>query len=332
MKQLFIAWVPFQRRSISMRNYFDYELRFLSFAFKNRFFRPLEYIFKAWKTLLLFLLQQPQTIWIQLPPTLLLHIAHLYKILFNRKVRIIADCHNATFRCPWINIPGTVTLLNKCNLVIIHNDSLQELAVANGINYKHLYVLEDPPALVENGSIQNQELFPHPWVLCPCSFNADEPIEAILGAARFAPDITFVLTGKATRAKGIHDLNNIPPNVKLPGFLPKSEFDKLLCDADIVLGLTKLDGIQLSVANEAVGAGKPMVIANTNLLKKLFYKGAIYVDAFSSKSIAQGCREALIRKDELTKEVHELMSERNEKWLLQAAKLEYSFSSNTLLI
>jgi hypothetical protein len=322
MKQLFIAWVPFQRRSISMQSHFGYELEFLSFAFKNRLLRPLEYILKAGKTLTLFLRQQPQTIWVQLPPTPILYLAHLYKVFFDRQVKIIADCHNATFRSPWISFPGTVALLNSCDIVLIHNDSVKEQAMANGVNCKDLYVLEDPPALVERVTTQNQELFPHPWILCPCSFNRDEPIEAVLDAARLTPEITFVLTGKTSRAKGIHDLSNIPPNVNLPGFLLESEFDSLLCNADVILGLTKLDNIQLSVANEAVGASKPMVLANTEILKKLFHKGVIYVDAFDPKSIAQGCREALLNKYKLTKEVSELILERKERWLAQASQVD----------
>ncbi len=197
VRQLFIAWVPFQRRSISMKSYFGYDLEFLSFAFKNRLLRPLEYILKAWKTLKLFLLQRPQTIWVQLPPTPLLHLAHLYKKFFSQQVKIIADCHNATFRSPWINFPGTVALLNRCDLVVIHNDSVKEQAVANGVSCEHLYVLEDPPALIEDMTIQNQELFHHPWILCPCSFNQDEPIQAILDADSFSSRNYFCADGKS---------------------------------------------------------------------------------------------------------------------------------------
>ena len=304
-----------------MQSHFGYKLEFLSFSFKNRLLRPLEYILKAWKTLMLFLHEQPQAIWVQLPPTPLLHVAHLYKVFFNHQVRIIADCHNATFRPPWVTFPGTVALLNRCDLVLIHNDSVKEQAMVNGVDCENLYVLEDPPAVVEN-NIVHQELFTHPWILCPCSFNQDEPIQAIFDAARLAPEITFILTGKTSRAKGIHNLSNIPSNVNLPGFLPKSEFDSLLWNTDVILGLTKLDGIQLSVANEAVGAGKPMVLANTKILQKLFHKGAIYVNALEPQSIAQGCKEALLKQDELIQGINELISERKELWLVQASKLD----------
>ncbi|MBU7583975.1 MAG: glycosyltransferase [Nostoc sp. TH1S01] len=322
MKQLFIAWVPFQRRPLSMQSYFGYEIEFLSFAFNTRLLRPLEYLLKAWKTLNLFIRQQPHVIWVQLPPTPLLHLAHLYKVFLNQKVIIIADCHNPTFLSPWINFPGTVSLLNRCDLVLIHNHAVKEPAFINGVKNQVLYVLETLPASTEDSKISNQKLFSYPWILCPCSFDQDESIEAILDAARLAPEITFVLTGKVSRAKGIHDLSNVPPNINLVGFLPTAEFNHLLYSTDIVLALTKLEGIQLSVANEAVGFGKPMVLANTKILKELFYKGAIYVNALDPYSIAQGCREAFLKKNELTNEVQELALERKQKWLAQASQID----------
>ena len=330
MKQLFIAWVKFQRRSESMQPYFGYETEFISFAFKNRLLRPLEYIFKTCKTLILFLSQRPQVIWVQLPPTPILHLAHLYKLLCYHQVTIIADCHNATFRPPWKLSPGLITLLNRCNLVLVHNNWIKDQAIKIGVKYEHLYILEDAVAIVSHEISPTQNVFTKPWILTPCSFNRDEPIDKILAAARLVPEITFVLTGNANRAQGIHDLIQKPPNVHLAGFLPKAEFDSLLCTTDAVLGLTTLEGIQLSVANEAVGAGKPMVISNTNLLKTLFYQGAVYVDAIDPKSIAQGCQEALSRKDELTKEVIKLKELREKRWLTQASQLDKMLTTSII--
>lgn len=321
MRQLFVAWVPFQRRSVSLKPYFGYELEFLSLTFKNRLLRPLEYFYKGLKTLLLFLSQQPQVIWVQLPSTPPLYLAHLYKVLFSRQITIIADCHNATFRPPWIRLPGTVTLLNRCDLLLVHNDWVKKQAIELGINSEHLYVLEDPVALVESKTVQKQDIFPHPWILCPCSFNKDEPIQSVIDSARLVPEITFVLTGNTARAQGIHDLSNIPPNVKLVGFLPTAEFDSLLCHTDVVLGLTKLEGVQLSVANEAVGADKPLVLSNTEILKKLFYKGAVYVDSLNPQSIVEGCQEAVLKKNQLAKEVSELKEERQNLWQEQVGKI-----------
>lgn len=321
MKQVFVAW-NFMRRPESMQPHFGYELVVFSLASKRRFLRPLEYLIKGWQTLILFFRQRPQAIWIQIAPTPLLYITHFYKALFNRQVSIIADCHNSMFHAPWITFPGALTLLNRCNTVLVHNEWMKDQAIKLGVESDRLHILETRPAQLDPQTIEVKDPFPHPWILFPCSFDADEPIDVVLAAARLIPDVTFAVTGNTARAKGRHDLSNIPPNVKLLGFLPKSEFNGLLFGTDAVLGLTTLEGIQLSVANEAVGTGKPMVISNTDLLKKLFYKGAVYVDTLKAESIAQGCQAALSRKPEFTEEVFQLKEERNKRWLGQANKVD----------
>lgn len=323
MKQLFVAWVPFQRRSVSMQEHFDYELEFIAISFKNRLLRPFEYVIKSVKTLGLFFMRRPQVVWCQLPPTVLLYLSYLYKTLLKRNAIIIADCHNATFRKPWITLPGIVSLLNSCALVLVHSEQVAQQATALGIRPDLVCLLEDPPSVIERSPevVVSREVtsYDHPWVLCPCSFNQDEPIEALIEAARLAPDITFVITGKPSRAKGIHDLSNLPSNVVLSGFLPLKQFDDLLLSTDVILGLTKLDGIQLSAAVEAVSAGIPMVLSNTTLLKKLFYKGAIYVDSDVSDSIAQGVQQAIASHENLTQAVTDLREERQLAWLTQTS-------------
>lgn len=321
MKQLYVVWLAFQRRPAAMQSYFGYELKFFPSATTRRFLRFLGYFAKGWKTLVLFWREQPQVIWLQLAPTPLLYIAHLYKALFNPGVKIIADCHNSMLRAPWIKFPKAVDLLNRCDVLLVHNDTVKEQAVAAGVNHKNLYILEDRATLLDCETIQKPDVFPKPWILFPCAFNTDEPIEIVLAAARLIPDITLVITGNPDRAKGRHDLSNLPPNVKLPGFLPKEEFDMLLCSTDAVLGLTIWEGVQLSTANEAVGTGKPLVLSNTKLLKQLFYKGAIYVDSLNPESLAQGCKEAMLRKSELSQAIIELRDDRDRRWLEQAEKV-----------
>jgi len=328
-KQLFVAWVPFQRRSVSMAAYFNYELEFVALSFKNRLLRPFEYVIKALKTLGLLVSRSPQVVWLQLPPTILLYLGYLYKATLKRDAIIIADCHNATFRKPWIALPGIVRLLNSCSLVLVHSEQVEQQAKDLGIAPDLVCLLEDPPSVIEPDSgasgtsdaIAPKQPIPyaHPWALCPCSFNRDEPIGELIAAAGLAPEITFVITGKPSRAKGIHDLSNLPKNVVLSGFLPLDRFDELLLSADVVLGLTKLDGIQLSAAVEAIGAGTPMVLSNTTLLKKLFYKGAIYVDSNIPKSIAQGAQQAIAGHSTLTQAVVELRKERQLAWLGQTS-------------
>ena len=325
MKQLFIAWVPFQRRSVSMQAHFGYDLKFISLSFKKRFLRPFEYVVKAVKTLELLIAHQPEVLWLQLPPTVLLYLGCAYRALLKRDTIVIADCHNATFRKPWIALPGVVALLNSCALVLVHSEQVEQQAKALGISPTLVCLLEDPPSVIETSkaiSSENpQTSYTHPLVLCPCSFNRDEPIEELIAAARLVPEVTFVITGKPSRAEGIHDLNNLPSNVVLSGFLALEEFDTLLVEANVVLGLTKLDGIQLSAAVEAVSTATPMVLSDTVLLKKLFYKGAVYVDSDVPESLAEGVRQAISIQEALGQDVADLKEERQLSWLAQTSKV-----------
>jgi hypothetical protein len=321
--QLFIAWVPFQRRSVSMQNYFGYNLVFISFALKYRWLRWLEYIFKLTRTLILFFTYRPKVFWVQLPPNFILHIIILLKILFANNMKIVSDCHNATFRSPWIKIPGTIYCLNKCDAVVVHNSSVLSEAIKLGIKKDCLVVLEDPPAEIgmPKHLQETSKVSSNPLLVFPCSFNADEPIKEIIEAARLAPDISFALSGNFNRARGIHSLSSLPNNIELTGFLSETEFDKLLYRADLILGFTKLDGVQLSVANEAVGIGKPLVLSDTQLLKKLFYKGAVFVNSNSPESVVEGCRTALAKLDTLSHEVRELKTERDQSWRQEAQQV-----------
>jgi hypothetical protein len=212
-------------------------------------------------------------------------------------------------------------LLNSCDIVLVHNDVVKKRAVSLNVNERRLMRLETRPAELDCDTLKgitDPPPYQSPWILFPCSFDRDEPVAEVLSAAKRMPSVTIVVSGDSARASGIHDLNDPPSNVRLIGFVSREEYDKLLCMADVVMGLTIRDDIQLSVANEAVGAGKPMVISDTKLLRSMFYKGAIYTDPGDPAAIADCCKNALKKKSELTRDVNTLRSERLVRWAGQA--------------
>ena len=225
---------------------------------------------------------------------------------------------------PWIILPKAVYLLNRCEIVLVHNRSVREEAISLGIEPNHLYILDCYPShtkVVFTQAMKARYNFPRPWILFPCSFDSDEPINVVFDVALLIPEATFIVTGDKSRAKGIHDLSKIPENAKLVNFIPVHDYNAILSGADIVLCLTTREGVQLSVANEALGAGKPLVISDTLILKELYYKGAIYVNTIDSCSISHGCKEALQNKNELSNEVIEMKAEYESRWLNQASEI-----------
>lgn len=325
IKQLYIAWTRYIRRPTSMEKHFRYRLVFIPPVFKTRLLRPINYLVNAGKSFRHCMRLRPEIIWIQLAPTVLLYVAFLYKKLLNPRARIIADCHNSMFSPHWLRFPWALRLLNACDLVLVHNDVVMNTALNLNIAPQRLHRLETRPAQLDCRLMENlNQACPYqsPWVLYPCSFDRDEPVASVLASAKLMPSITVVISGDVSRASGIHNLDHLPPNVRLIGFVSRGEFDRLLCTADIVMGLTIRDDIQLSVANEAVGAGKPMVISDTKLLREMFYKGAVYVSPNDPTAIADGCQLALQKRGMLKDEVEQLRTERIHRWLGQAEQID----------
>lgn len=302
-----------------MKDYFDYQEYYFRGIFKSKFLKPFEYIVQSLKTVYFIIVNNPKVIWIQLPPTPLLYIIWMYKIL-NKKVKIISDCHNGMFRSPWINTPFAKRLINKVStIILVHNEDIYyEVIREHHIDESKCYILEDKvPKVFErdvNCNINKSILF-------PASFNMDEPIKEIIESAKTLSDFTFYITGEKEKAIQNHNVREIPENVKFTGWLSNEDYKKLFSSVDIILGLTLIDGIQLSVANEAVGNCKAMVLSNTNTLKKLFYKGAVYVDP-TPTSISAGIIKAIEHKELLIEESTQLRTEREKNWIVDANKIK----------
>jgi hypothetical protein len=304
-----------------MKERFGFSLYFLPQLLKQRALKPIGYLINGYKSLRLMGKTLPDVLWIQLAPVFLLYTALIYRKVFHKTSCIVADCHNGMFYPIWMKLPGTIRLLNSCDLVLVHNDRIKEKALALGVSEDRLHVLETRPALIDCGSVMRKVeklSYSPPWILMPCSFDWDEPLREVLDAARLMPEIHLIITGDPARAKGVHDLSQIPDNVVLPGFLSRREYNDHLCQAHAVMGLTTQDDVQLSVANEAVVAEKALVISYTKLIRKMFYKGAIYVDTFDPESIAAGCRKALRDHESLVDDVRLLQHEKIQRWEKQA--------------
>lgn len=297
-KALHIAWTSFQRRQVSMADDAGFECVFLPISAKGRVGKVWAYLKNLIQTVGALRAARPGVVWVQLPQVPVLWAALLYRWLLRRDAKIVADCHNAMFRPPWSRFPLGLSLFRYCDCVVVHNEMVEAQALALGVPGQRILVVEDvPPQINREDAVPEPkclERFPKPWVVFPGSFAADEPIGEVLDAARQAPDITFVVTGKTHNArKHGHDISAPPPNVVMPGFLALEEFDRLLRHADVVMGLTKIEGIQLSVCNEALGYGRPLVISNTDLLSSLFGESARVVDSQSPTDIVAGVRDVL---------------------------------------
>jgi glycosyltransferase involved in cell wall biosynthesis len=315
-KQVFIAWINFQRRAESMQAFFGYSLHYVPPPFARNWLKPIGYMFQAWQTARIIERERAEVVWIQMPPTFLLHFLALTQLLTGRRFAVIADCHNRVFRRPWSRMPGLVRQLNRTGAVLAHNAEVAQTAQALGVDPSKLLVFETRPAQLQ---LPTEQPPPSgmPEILVPCSFNPDEPIETLIAAARYAPDIRFLVTGNVAKAQARGFTKGAPENICFTGFLSKADYERLLFTATVVLGLTELEGIQLSVANEAVGAGKAMVLSDTAILRDLFGTAALFA-LNEPVALAAACREAVVRASELDARSVMLRQTREVRWRGQA--------------
>jgi hypothetical protein len=303
-----------------MSHFFGYEVAFMPHRLGSRLLRPMQYLGHSLRTLRLLRKNRPNVVWIQLPPSPLLTAVIVYQRFFDRTMRIVADCHNSMLDPPWRLWPGAISQLNMADAVLVHNRAVVYKAVNLGIRQDRVHVLEDPPALIQ---AQDASPMPYkrPWVLFLTAFASDEPIAEIYSAAELVPDLQFIIAGDPRRAAGRHKLKPHPPNVVLAGYLSGALLDATIVGADAILSLTRHDDEQLSAAAEAVGAGKAMILADTQVLREMYDKGAVYVNVNEPFSIAWGCRHAVAQRSRLEEESVKLRAERWSRWRRDAAAL-----------
>jgi hypothetical protein len=241
-------------------------------------------------------------------------VALLYRGIFNRRTTIVADCHNKMFRPPWSRFPLGIRFLSRCDLVLVHNDDVLKSAVALGVREARLLVVEDPPASFGPVRECSLEGIPRPWLVFPASFAEDEPLAELLAAAAEVPEISFVITGNTGNCREPELISAAPANVHFVGFLSVEKFDALITNCDAVIGLTRFDGIQLSVCGEAVGAAKPMLLSDTATLRRLFPGGSVFVSSERPTEIASGARNLVEKLAEYRKGAQAQRREILSRW------------------
>lgn len=313
MKSIYLVWQNFQRRPESMQSFFSFEIFYVPPA-KGRGVKKLAgYILQSWKTLEILSQQRPDVVWYQSPPTFVGHLIALHRFITASKYAIIADCHNAAFRAPWVNVPFTRQVLNWATVSLAHNAVIADDAMKKGIA-RSLTVLEDPPATSisrDTNDVSEQ------YVFVPCSFAPDEPVDAVLAAADLSPTLSFRITGNLDKAKRKGFLTKVPPNVEFLGFVSAEEYNRQFANAGVILGITNLPDVQLSVANEAIGAARALVLSDTPTLRAMFSDAAVFCEN-SPEDLSKTLHAAMVQKDALERRSARLCETRLAAWTEQA--------------
>ncbi len=233
--------------------------------------------------------QQPDVVFVMTPPVFAALPAFWYAWRHRRKV--VLDAHTCAFVLPRWRVfqPLQRRLCRLAATTLVTNRYLAErLQQAGG----HTTIVPDVPVV-----FPDRQPFPRSAafsVAAVCSFDRDEPVDALVAAAARLPDVRFYVTGDPSGlAPGTAAA--VPPNVSLTGFLPTPLYGGLLADADVVIDLTTFDHTMLRGAYEAIYQGTPVIVSDWPLLREAFPEGAVHVDN-TAAAIAEAVR--VVQRDQ----------------------------------
>jgi glycosyltransferase involved in cell wall biosynthesis len=216
--------------------------------------------------------EQPDAVFVMTPPVVAALPAFWYA--WRRGKKVVLDAHTAAFLHPrWRRLQWLQrALCRRASTTLVHNEHLAQTVRAMGA---HATVVPDVPVIY--GAVE-PFLKPDGVVIAAvCSFNYDEPIAAILDAARAVPDVRFFMTGNPKHLSP--ELKaRIPANVTLTGFLSVEAYAGLVSGADAVMTLTTRDHTMLRAAYEAIYQGTPVIVSDWALLREAFDEGAVHVN------------------------------------------------------
>ncbi len=238
------------------------------------FFRNgLFYVPDFYYTLLKIIREKPDQVIIQLPQGLLLFCLVIIKSFV--KIKIIADVHTGflfrhNLKSTLINRPFR-NFLKYCDLILVHNQEIRQL-LPNGIESRTMVVYD--PWYVFNKNFVNTKTV-EKYMVIPCSFRDDEPIEEILECITESNiDLKFYITGNWREKPSIVRYSR--ENIIFTGFISQSRYEELISNSVGIIAGTRDEYTSMMSAWEAVAYKKPLVLSETITLRNLYKNYPLY--------------------------------------------------------
>ena len=309
---LFVTWFEYVGRSATLAKELGAEAVFVSAGRSGNVTTALvRYILQSVQTLRILSRKRPKTIIVMAPPLPLVALA--WVVSKPLRSHLIIDAHTGVFNDPkwawtlgvfmWFARRSTATIVTNRQLV----DRL-ERADVKAIS------LHDPP--IPSASKSSKDVAfdqsSKESVIVPSSFSSDEPIDAIVDAAKELPSVTFYITGPLPR-RFSPSLIKAPTNVVFTGFLPHTEYQDLLRSAGIVLALTTRELTMQRAGYEALSSHKPLLTSDTQVLREYFTEGAVFTLPYAD-DIRAGVLRCLENLDSLAKGMASLHRQKLAEW------------------
>lgn len=291
----FVVWGPIEGRAEEFAAALDGDHRsFFDLGILDRRLIPLRYALSAIRTASYLVRARPRSVIVANPPIVAAVVVWLYARL--ARVPIVLDSHPISFgrkgsRVGRFFIPVHAALARRAAATIVGSEPLA--ARVRGWGGEAEIVHEAPPAYPPPAEPLRSDR--RPYVLWSGIFAADEPLAAVIEAARTMPEVELWVAGDLRRCP--LDPATAPPNVRWLGFLRGAEYRSALYGADAVIALTNDSTSAMRAAAEAVYARKPLVTSDLAHLAALF-PGSVRVHN-EPAAIAAGVRRALAEREQL---------------------------------
>lgn len=303
VKGVWITWEK-QRRNQGISSALGWEL----YDIVYNDCRVIRYLKSFVKTLSILKAEKPAFVAAQNPSIVLALMVVLLKFVFG--YTCIIDAHNAGLfpfegRSKVLNFAARL-IQRLSDWTIVTNSVLAEIVNKNG----KAIVLPDkipyPPSVTRAANLKGMVN-----LAFICSFSLDEPYHEVIEAARSIPDDIFIyITGKF---KDKLSEEEMPPNVKLLGFIPDNQYWDLISTVDGIMVLTTRDDCLVCGAYEAVALKKPMILSSTQAIKSYFHSGCIYTRP-DSDEIQKAILQFIEAKARLSEEVVALEKKLRTEW------------------
>ncbi len=285
----FVCWIGHQGRSSDLADLLDADLWLIESRLplpQTPVTAPLRYVDQSIRTIVRIIRDRPGAIIVMQPPVFVLAIV----VAASGRRPVVADFHHDPFeerKWRW-SLRPSLWLARRCAMSIVTNEAHAQIIRAHR---GRAVVLHDPPVPApEPGSGQRTEGF----VLVPSSYSGDEPVAEIFDAARSLGDVEFYFTGVAPP----HVRALAPSNVVFTGFVDDDTYRGLLTRCGAILCLTDKPNTMQRGGYEALSYHRPLITADSEVLRSYFDDAAVYATPRSSQSIAAAVQVCLGSLDE----------------------------------
>lgn len=313
---LMISWAPYSRMSNTFAKELNgklYSIHYLRFQYPP--IAPIKYLLQAVRTLVVLFKEKPRVIHVQNPPFIAGMVVDFFCRLTGAK--FVLHYHSAAFFKKWDwALAFQKMIARRAVTNIVTNQHWADIVTSWG---GHALVMIDPFLELPQGNAY--PVLAGFNVAFVSTFAEDEPMDAVMEAARLMPDVQFYITGDK-RKKTASFFENTPANVTFTGFLsPDTEYPGLLRAVDAVMVLTTRDHTLQLGGCEAAAVKKPLITSDFPYLREVFSRGTAFVTP-DSKSIEQGIRSVQHDYAHFCEEIAWLRSDKQQEWNLRLNQLQ----------